>query len=880
MIKAIALILAALFASVPLFAQGGGFGNHFCLDGTCDIATPVYVNVYWSSDVATWNSETNSQNPGATVARIDALTLALAHSYYFLPLEQYTVDSVTVGPSIMGANLCGQPPATIDAAENQVGSFARCILHAHPELDPSVTILNVLLPPHVGPAPGSPWCSTKAGNHDKFGSPVEITVVPTVSACNSGVQNIFSSMSHEMVEGATDPVPDSPTGWKVLFGSEVADICDNPTPPTTGFLFGLVQLFFDQNSNVCDSGLSSPWIQAPPPPAPSMQICGTGQSMQITLNGIFGNTPWDLANTAPAWDLNTNTMAGGGSTLYIQAAVSGSHTWRAGSPAFDYPVDPTGLGPIAWTFPSDSIYGINGDSVIVSGFDSNYGVDLPSGGQARVSAGDVVTMNIWTQDGAQLTVLNATAPGPKAVNGFAASRWPFSMASPPWTFVGDTVQAGGQLVDGSNCPIEGFDLQMTASGPPSTPSVSVSDTSLGNGNFTIFFTPVGVAGNLNLQIVSPFTASTSIAIHPVIASKDHTIGDVAGGQTVTLTGAGFAAGATAIHFRYPSGDVSATGVSVANSSTVSFVTPPAMGGTPGLVEAVAIVNGVESLAFSYEYVVPDQPILKFISGCPPNRLEVNAYNADGSTASEQIVLSAGYAAFRSPMGTMVSELTVSPGSITVMAGVGPVTATPSADPSLAVTQTFVQATVVPWACTPHPEPFYPAFDFPPPNLGDPYESVVLPESVLPGGGVLWMPGNPSASTAGTYLLMVGADRAAGEALEVRKLGVKDLHTAVHEHSFAFAIELAGSTSVRFSGPSLELAMAGKGLRKTPADFPEATIAFAAPPGADPQNCVLLWLGPSAASWIEVDSVVTRTGGSASIHAKVSQIGTYALAQLQ
>ena len=143
-----------------------------------------------------------------------------------------------------------------------------------------------------------------------------------------------------------------------------------------------------------------------------------------------------------------------------------------------------------------------------------------------------------------------------------------------------------------------------------------------------------------------------------------------------------------------------------------------------------------------------------------------------------------------------------------------------------------------------------------------------------------MPGNPSASTAGTYLLMMGADKAAGEALEVRKLGVQDLRSAVHEHSFAFAHELAGSTSVRFSGPSLELAMAGKGLHKTPAVFPEAIIAFAAPQGADPQNCVLLWLGPSAASWVEVDSVVTTTGGSASIHAKVSEIGTYALAQLE
>lgn len=117
-------------------------------------------------------------------------------------------------------------------------------------------------------------------------------------------------------------------------------------------------------------------------------------------------------------------------------------------------------------------------------------------------------------------------------------------------------------------------------------------------------------------------------------------------------------------------------------------------------------------------------------------------------------------------------------------------------------------------------------------------------------------------------------------LQVRKLGVQDLRTAIHEHSFAFAHELARSTSVRFSGPSLELAMAGKRLRKTPAVLPEAIIAFAAPPGADPQNYVLLWLGPSAASWIEVDSVMTTTGGSASIHAKVSEIGTYALAQLQ
>jgi len=147
-----------------------------------------------------------------TIDRIDALTRSIINSQYFESLSSYSVTSPSLLPSIVASN-CGPPPATINGAINQLSAFASCVLQNNPQINPSVAILNVLLPPQTGAlSPTTDFChftngEHTTGEHNLFGSPVEMTLIPTNSTC-ANVGALLRTMTHEMVEGATDPNPE------------------------------------------------------------------------------------------------------------------------------------------------------------------------------------------------------------------------------------------------------------------------------------------------------------------------------------------------------------------------------------------------------------------------------------------------------------------------------------------------------------------------------------------------------------------------------------------------------------------------------------------------------------------------------------------------
>ncbi|MGH7869626.1 MAG: hypothetical protein ACREP9_18860, partial [Candidatus Dormibacteraceae bacterium] len=102
---AVALGLSVVLPSNSAFAEVG-LGN-WCPQGTCDIATPNVINVYWDSSLAQWDTDVRAAPPvgGAigtgngtgfgsfqmTHANIDFLTQSLIHSEYFKLLQQYSV---------------------------------------------------------------------------------------------------------------------------------------------------------------------------------------------------------------------------------------------------------------------------------------------------------------------------------------------------------------------------------------------------------------------------------------------------------------------------------------------------------------------------------------------------------------------------------------------------------------------------------------------------------------------------------------------------------------------------------------------------------------------------------------------------------------------
>src|SRR5258706_611665 len=118
-------------------------------------------------------------------------------------------------------------------------------------------------------------------------------------------------MTHGMVEAATDIHFRSPTGWKTCCNpvQEIGDTCG----AGPSFLFGSVSNYWANSTSSCSSGLG-----LTPPAITTPSVCGSGGAMAVNLVGATGGVPFDL-------------VPGSGRTLYLQAAVTGSHTLTAGN---------------------------------------------------------------------------------------------------------------------------------------------------------------------------------------------------------------------------------------------------------------------------------------------------------------------------------------------------------------------------------------------------------------------------------------------------------------------------------------------------------------------------------------------------------------------
>ena len=206
---------------------------------------------------------------GLREADVEGFTSALIASPYFAGLNQSHVNSVSMRPGITVGS-CGAIPATIDQALSEMGKFADCVMALvnNPAFPPGNAVLNVFLPPQTAPAsPTADFCAKFSGEHDKFGSSVEVTVIPTNSSCNGNAAGVFLTLSHEMVEATTNPVAASPTGWKQPFfngGNEIGDICAGL--PATPFRNGLATQYWSNAANDCITGVPVPAARLTPTP--------------------------------------------------------------------------------------------------------------------------------------------------------------------------------------------------------------------------------------------------------------------------------------------------------------------------------------------------------------------------------------------------------------------------------------------------------------------------------------------------------------------------------------------------------------------------------------------------------------------------------------
>ncbi|MCI0341860.1 MAG: IPT/TIG domain-containing protein [Planctomycetales bacterium] len=195
-------------------------------------------------------------------------------------------------------------------------------------------------------------------------------------------------------------------------------------------------------------------------------------------------------------------------------------------------------------------------------------------------------------------VRNPDAQGAVLVNGFNALGTAPSLSSLAPTS-GST--GGGTLVTLTGTgfdPVEdgGFSTSSVSFGSNAATFVNVASTTT-----ITCWTPAGAAGAVNVTVTNADGQASTVAsgytyvAGPGISSVSPAGGPGSGGTTITISGTGFAAGATVTV-----GGAIATSVAIASSSSITCVTPA---GTPGTVHVTVTNPGPVSttLPFGFAY---------------------------------------------------------------------------------------------------------------------------------------------------------------------------------------------------------------------------------------------------------------------------------------
>jgi hypothetical protein len=627
-----------LFLTAPALAQSV---HNFCPNGTCTLQQAVVTNLYWDTSLALWDADVaTAATTDMAHGHIDDLVQALLNSGTFGRLSQYNASfSGNVGTSI-AAGGCAAVPSNIAGAKNNVGNMVNCILKIYPNLNNGNTILAVFLPPQVGPSSG--WCSgpgSTAGEHDEYGTPVEIAILPTNKNCSKTLNALLAITTHELAEAVTDPNPSSPTGWRdedpfsPYVGKEIGDLCQPPVinAPLVNFLFGQVQPYWSQEQNSCVIGSSPnpPLLNGPqggPQPAsayPPSSVCGTGPNMVFTLSGVFLPYPWDLA-----------AKKFGNQTLYANLQVQHQgKTWEAGNFEGLPNTAVNGGRPDVVNFGSNGV-SWHQNTITISGFDNHYGQALANGAVAKVSPGDSITVQIASPDNGLWANAALTAP--------SASQSTSLVVTPnganPWVSVNETAEVTGQVTDNNNCVVEEDAIQLGANLGSVSPG-QVSDDN--NGQYQGTYHAPAVAGfdqvNATLQTNPTVTQNTAVGVHPILYAVNPSIGPVSGGQPVTLSGDGFLNPSTAVFFNSTTAQVQ----TIALKSIQAVAPPSPLGGFgDGMVGVNAnSLLSLNSNILAYTYVVPGRPYVSFYdSGCQGKQLQlvVNVYDDQGKPVTVPI----------------------------------------------------------------------------------------------------------------------------------------------------------------------------------------------------------------------------------------------------
>jgi hypothetical protein len=222
----------------------------------------------------------------------------------------------------------------------------------------------------------------------------------------------------------------------------------------------------------------------------------------------------------------------------------------------------------------------------------------------------------------------------------------------PVIAVGAQVNVAGTVLDGTatdlGCGHEGIAVTLAASaGHLATPSL-VSDE---DGLFRTPFTAPDVAGPVTITASAatpPILGTWTVSVRPIVNNAAPAHVDKAGGTPVTITGRGFAAGATAVTFN---GVLSQTPPQVHSSTSLTVEAPPAA--TSGPASVVVTVSGIAAAsAPQVTYVPAFGPVFTFTDAkCGAASLAADVFGHNGlPVAGQPVALSAVAGSFVTASG--------------------------------------------------------------------------------------------------------------------------------------------------------------------------------------------------------------------------------------
>ena len=275
----------------------------------------------------------------------------------------------------------------------------------------------------------------------------------------------------------------------------------------------------------------------------------------VTIGGVAATSIVEVSETS----ITAITPAGSAGTASVVVTARGG--LNTANTLYTYVVTPvvTGVSPATGTTAGGTSVTITG-----TGFTSATGVTI--GGAAGTSFVVVndTTITATTPAGTVGTAsVIVTAPsGSNSPNTF------YTYLSPP--SVSGISPTSGTIAGGTSITITGSGFTgttgVTIGGTAATSVVVVDD------NTITAVTPAGTLGAADVVVTNPLGSGTGVGIYtysgvPTVTAISPTVGSIAGGTSVTITGTNFT-GTTAVTL----GGVAATGITVVNDTTITATT--------------------------------------------------------------------------------------------------------------------------------------------------------------------------------------------------------------------------------------------------------------------------------------------------------------------